>query len=242
MPDAPGQSSNGNTGGSNEPAGGAQGDGGGANTQQNQSQNTNQSAQFDPTALSREQLNQILEKNPEIWKVERLAELRDKSSKYDKVESEKTEAEKKALEEQGKFKELNEKVSSENATLKEQIKALTTNQQLTTKLAPLGVVDLDAALKLVDRSKITIGDDGTITGIDEAIESLKTEKAYLFNANGSTQQVGSNTNSNNGQGNSNVATFKRSQLNDPKFYAENREAILKAAAAGQIEDDLQPPK
>ena len=196
-------------------------------------------AQFDPAALTPEQLNQVLEKNPHIWKTDRLAELREKSKKFDDAEAARTAAENKALEEQGKFKELSEKQTAEIADLKGKLQTSAINQALTNKLAPLGVVDLEAAIALVDRSKITVGDDGAITGLDEAVEALKTGKAYLFNKEGgSTTTVGTPSNPGNGTGTGGTAKFKRSQLQDSKFYNEHRDEILKAQAAGQIEDDI----
>jgi hypothetical protein len=114
------------------------------------------------------------------------------------------------------------------------------NQQLTNKLAPLGVVDLEAALALVDRSQIKVEENGTVTGIDAAIEALKTGKTYLFGGEngGAKPPVGSPTNPGNGGQQSGPMKFKRSQLRDANFYKANRDEILKAQAAGQIENDL----
>lgn len=195
-------------------------------------------AQFDPTALTPEQLNQVLEKNPEIWKTPRLSELRDKSKKFDESETKRQETERKALEDQGKFKELSEQQTQTIENLQKQIKDGSISSALTGKLVPLGVVDLEGALKLVDRSKIEVADDGTVTGLDEAIEALKTGKAYLFNKGGSTTTVGTPSNPGNGNGTGGPAKFKRSQLRDSKFYQEHRDEILKAQAAGEIEDDI----
>lgn len=197
-------------------------------------------AQFDPAALTQEQLNQVLEKNPEIWKTPRLVELRDKSKKFDDAQTAATAAEQKNLEDQGKFKELSEKQSGTITELQGKLKTSTINQALTNKLAPLGVVDLEAALALIDRSKVDVDANGTVTGIDEAIEALKTGKTYLFNTEGggTTKPVGTPSNPGNGGGAPGTSTFKRSQLQDPKFYQEHRAEILKAQAAGQIEDDV----
>ncbi len=243
MPDGPSQgNSNPGNGDGGAGDGGNQNGNGGGNSQGNQPPATNGNeggAQFDPTALTPEQLNQVLEKNPHIWKTERLAELREKGKKFDTLAQEKEAADKKALEEQGKFKELSEQQASEITSLKEQLKNSTINQTLTNKLSPLGVVDLEGALKLVDRSKIEVAEDGSVTGVDEAIEALKNDKAYLFTAGGGSKpQVGTPTNTGNGGEGGGPAKFKRSQLRDPKFYQEHREEILKAQAAGLIEDDI----
>lgn len=225
-------------GGANGGAGAGNGDGG----HQNPQGGGNGAPDFNPESLTQEQINAVLEKNPLIWKSDRIAGLREKAGKYDKAESDRQAAEAKALEDQGKFKELSEKQATEITDLKTKLQNSTVNQALTNKLAPLGVVDLDAALALVDRSKITVGDDGAITGLDEAIEALKTGKAYLFNTEGGGtnggKPVGTPSNPGNGGGTSTTPTFKRSQLSDPKFYQEHRDDILKAQAEGKIEDDL----
>lgn len=46
----------------------------------------------------------------------------------------------------------------------------------------MGLVDPAVALSLLDRSKIKIEDDGKVSGVKEALDALKTEKAYLFPA------------------------------------------------------------
>lgn len=239
MPEGPSQSNPNPGNGNGTPPAGDPGNGSGTPPTTTTPPASNGGDQFDPTALTPEQLNQVLEKNPNIWKTDRLAGLRDKAKKFDDAEAAKSAAEQKALEEQGKFKELSEKQAAENATLKQQLKDATVNQALTNKLAPLGVVDLEGALKLIDRSKIEVGEDGTVTGLDEAVEALKTGKAYLFNGKGgSTTTVGTPSNPGNGGGTSGPAKFKRSQLRDSKFYQEHRDEILKAQAAGEIEDDI----
>lgn len=195
---------------------------------------------FDPAKLSQDQLNQILEKNPEIWKTGRLAELRDKAKKFDSAETARQKAEQDALTEQGKFKELSEQQTKTIEELQGKIKDGSISSALVNKLVPLGVVDLDAAIKLIDRSNITIGDDGTIAGVDEAVETLKTEKAYLFSGKPGTPSVGNPTNPSNGGGNNEPPKFKASQFRGPegaKFYQEHRDEILKAQAEGRIERD-----
>lgn len=241
--------SNNNSGGAGSGNGGGSSDGGasgsgGSNTNNdgagNGTGNSNTSA-FDPTALTPEQLNQVLEKNPHIWKADRLAELREKGKKYDDAETARQAEEAKRLQDEGKFKELSEKQTAENAKLQEKLKDSTINQALTNKLAPLGVVNLEDALKLVDRTKVEMGDDGVVSGVDQAVEALKTEKPYLFtNGGSSSTTVGNATNTGNG-GSGEGPSFKRSQLQGPegaKFYREHRDEILKAQAAGRIEDDL----
>jgi hypothetical protein len=198
-------------------------------------------ADFDPTKLTGDQIAKVLE-NPELWKQPRIAELLNHSKEYKTLQKQQSDAENARLAEEGKHKELAEKTGKENASLREQLKTSTVNQAMTNKLVGMGVVDLDAALKLVDRSNVSVDDSGNVTGVDQALEALKTGKAYLFTGQpGQPQQpkIGGPTNPNNG-GNqpTGVQKFKRSQLADREFYNANKAEIIKAVAAGMIEDDL----
>ena len=46
--------------------------------------------------------------------------------------------------------------------------------------AELGLLDPEVALTLIDPSALTVGEDGAVTGVREALESLKQRKGYLF--------------------------------------------------------------
>jgi len=75
-----------------------------------------------------------------------------------------------------------EKVEAENKASEAIVKA---NQRLVkseilNKAANLGVIDTDAAYKLLDKDDIEIDDDGNITGVEEAIKTLITAKPYLI--------------------------------------------------------------
>ena len=48
--------------------------------------------------------------------------------------------------------------------------------------ASLGLVDADVAISLLDKSKVKVKDDGSVEGVKEALEALKTSKSYLFAA------------------------------------------------------------
>lgn len=195
----------------------------------------------DLKSLDADQLQQVLE-NPNLWKLPRVAELVSKSGELKKLQDDKAAADQKALEDNNQFKELSDQLKAQVTEKDETIKNMRIDQALTNKLVPGGVVDLEAALKLVDRSKVSIDDNGNVSGIDEVIESLKTDKAYLFNKSdgGNDPNLGSPSNNNGGDGGGAPTKFKRSQLKDPKFYQEHRDEILKAMRAGLIEDDITP--
>lgn len=193
---------------------------------------------LDPSKLTPEQIAKLQE-HPEFFKTERMKRLLDDSAALKKLQDEQQKQSEQKLKDEKKFEELSQQKETENSTLREQIQNMTIDQALTTKLVPEGVVDIEAALKLADRSKIKVAEDGTVSGVDEVISALKTDKAYLFGKPGQPQ-VGGPTNPNNQP--SGPAKFKRSQLRDTAFYNEHRDEILAAQKAGLIEDDISSPK
>jgi len=197
--------------------------------------------EVDLKTLSAEQLQQVLE-NPNLWNLPRVKELRDQAAEAKTLKDAATAAENKRLEDNKEFETLAESRKTDLETAQGQIKTMRIDQALTNKLVPEGIVDLDAALKLVDRSKLTIDDNGVVSGIDEVLASLKTDKAYLFNNTGTPPDpsLGTPSNPTGGTPPTGPAKFKRSQLRDAKFYTENRDEIIKAQAAGLIEDDITP--
>lgn len=57
----------------------------------------------------------------------------------------------------------------------------------------MGLVDADAALALMDRTDVTVKDDGTVSGAKEALEALVAAKPWLKKAE-AKQPVGGGTN------------------------------------------------
>lgn len=195
--------------------------------------------EVDLTKLPGDQVQKVLE-NPELWKTDRMKQLREKAARADELEKAQKETEEKSLEEQKKFKELADKRAEEVKSLQEKVQKSHVDQVLTSKLVSEKVVNLGDALTLVDRSAIKVDEKtGEVdeSSVDAALKSLKENKAYLF-TNPSGSGIGSPTNPGEGGGDPTAKRFKRSQLKDPVFYKENREEILKAQKAGLIEDDV----
>ena len=48
-----------------------------------------------------------------------------------------------------------------------------------TESAKKGITDLDAAKKLIERATIKVNEDGTVTGVTEAVDALVKDKPYL---------------------------------------------------------------
>ena len=54
--------------------------------------------------------------------------------------------------------------------------------------AEMGLIDPETALLLIDRTKAKVGDDGTVEGVKDALDALKTSKPYLFGKAGAMAQ------------------------------------------------------
>jgi hypothetical protein len=86
-------------------------------------------------------------------------------------------AETSKLTEQGEFKKLAEKATSRATALERSL----INAELRAVAAQNGIIDLDI-VRLVDQASLAIGDDGSITGAQEAIETLRASKPWAFAA------------------------------------------------------------
>ena len=107
------------------------------------------------------------------------AEAKEQRLALEKINAEKSEAEKKKLEEEGKFKELAEKSEAEATALKKKTQELFIDQALQVEAMKQGIIDIDG-IKLADRSKVSIDETHNVTGAEEAIKDLMTRKPYLF--------------------------------------------------------------
>lgn len=198
----------------------------------------------EPAAVPGDDLAKLLDdpkilENSALWNHPRIKELREAKAQLTKHQSEAQKQQEKALEDNKKFEELATQRGDSVAKLEGQIKDMSINQALTSQLVPAGVIDIDGALKLVDKSNITIDESGQVQGLDEALASLKTDRPYLFtgeNTPPAPTPVGAGSNPGNGGGVPGAPMkFKQSQLSDPAFYKANRDAILEAQRNGLIE-------
>lgn len=132
-----------------------------------------------------EELNKIL---PEAWipknkfneltEAEKLARTQlDQTSKQ--LEELKkgatlTEEQKKQLE------TLKTQLDEQTKTHQDEVKKLRLNHAVESELSKAKAKNLKAARALLDESKIVLGEDGTIAGLKEQLESMQKENAYLF--------------------------------------------------------------
>ena len=121
-----------------------------------------------------------LAKERKKWETEFAAKVDEERKKAAMTETERLKAEKEAAEKkaQDAMRTANERL------LRAEVKA--------TAVA-LDIVDPDAAYALMDRDAVSVADDGTIKGVEDALKALIKDKPYLLRQKGA-QSVGGATN------------------------------------------------
>lgn len=196
--------------------------------------NGNQDKAIDLKSLTAEQLAEVYE-NPELFKHPRFKELAQAKQELKKLQDERAKAEDEKLKEQQEWQKLAEKHEKAAQKLKQQLQDREVEYQISEKARALGAVDPSAVLKLIDKGKITTNEDGTVTGVEEAVKGLLEEKKYLV-GKPYTPNLGGDTNP--GTETSGQMRFKASQLQDHEFFMKYEKEIGRAQTLGLIEDDL----
>jgi len=80
-----------------------------------------------------------------------------------------------------KAKQLSPEAQKQLDAANARVQALLLHSEVTKLGAAMGLVDADAAIALMDRTKIKTEGE-TVTGVQEALDALKTGKPYLFGA------------------------------------------------------------
>lgn len=188
---------------------------------------------FDPKALGDDDLKKVLE-DPRIWKQGELAELREARKELKKRQEADAKAEEEKLAGEKKFQELSDKYGKERDEWKGKYNQAVTDNAILTAASKLSPQDPDAVLKLIDRSKIEYDDNGSpkAESVSQALDDLKTNKAYLFDKP-RTPNIGGSAN----PASPNVTKVPRSQLVDPVWYAQHHKDVMSGKI--QIEDDVR---
>jgi len=171
-------------------------------------------------------IEQPVENSPAPIPYDRFKEV---NSKYQETKQQLEEYEKQKAIEQGKYKELAEKYENELKSYREQVNTERVNSAITAELAKHSPSNLDVVKRLVDMGSVTVGEDGTIEGLSQAIEKVKSEVPQLF-----TTQPPANAGVKVGTEPVGLPYFKESQLTDSSFVAANLKEIEKAQAEGRI--------
>lgn len=188
--------------------------------------------ELDLSKVSDEQFAKFFD-DPRAFQHPRFKQLNDEAKKAKDYEAQKAkEAETKLLEEK-KFEEVIKNKDTELTTLKEQIKNGAIDRTLLGEAVKAKAVNPDQIARLIDRSKIAIADDGTVSGVTEAINELIKSSPYLFGSD--AKPIGTPANPADPTP---TTKFKRSQFNDFKFYKEHEKEMDEALRNGLVENDL----
>jgi hypothetical protein len=104
----------------------------------------------------------------------RFKSLNERAKKADELEQAAAKAAEEAAKEQGKFEDLYKTANERAEKAEAAVKQVRIENAVTVEAAKLGVIDPAAAIKLMDQSGISVSDDGTISGVAEAVKALQT--------------------------------------------------------------------
>lgn len=188
---------------------------------------------FDPKTIGDADFEKIYD-DPRTFKHPRFKSLAERAKKADEFEAQAKQAEEQKLIETKQFQELAAKRAEELGAIQSKHSQTLQDMQIMQEAAKIGVVDLNAVLKLIDRSRISVAGD-TVVGAKEALESLLANSPYLKGKPSNGTGGGTAPGDDNGGS----PRFKLSQLQDPRFYKEHEKDIMAAMAKGQVEDDMR---
>ena len=155
--------------------------------------------------LSKEQIDQIMDQNGQDIEEFRTNANREKlradglQTQLDTLTTDLTNARNDA----STLREVQASLDAANA----KVKAYQRNESILGALGAFKPRDAKMLVKLLDDEKITIADDGTISGLNEQVEALKASSAYLFSDSPDTR--GGNPNPGNGGGAFDMNAFLR---------------------------------
>lgn len=195
----------------------------------------NANAPFDTAKISDADFEKIFD-DPRTFNHSRFKDLNELAKKGKAADEAEAKRQQEEAVRKGDFDKVLGEKDGKITELQTIIKTQGINAALTIAASKLNAVDIDAVLALVDRSKISVEDSGKVSGIEDALKTLQTSKAYLFGKQG-TQRLGSGANPNQAD-TGELRRFKHSQIIDPVFYRANEKDILASQKAGLIENDL----
>lgn len=154
---------------------------------------------------------------------ERFAEVNQKATEatkqaatlqaqLDKIASDKKAADEAALAEQGKFKELAATKDADIATLKAQFQNAAITNAVILAAGAAGAIDPAAVVALLDKSKVKFEADGSVSGVQEAVDALLKEKKYLIRQTGSGYQMGAGGGGGSGEEKANLTDLLRQAI------------------------------
>jgi hypothetical protein len=143
-------------------------------------------------------------------------DLKTKASEFDKIkEANQSELEKA----QTRAQELEEKATkAEQRAMQMAIRSAVINEASKQK-----AISPEAVYKLIDTGTLTVKEDGTVEGVNEAVTALLGDNTFLVG-------TGFTGSSDGGQRGNGITIHKRSKIAEPKYFQDHRADILAAQA------------
>lgn len=187
---------------------------------------------FDPSTLTDDDFHKVFE-DQRLFTHPRFKALNEQAKRASELEKANEEAENARLKEQGKYQELAQKQADRADALSRELETTRIDNLISAEANKLGITDLEAATKLINRQGISVGKDGSISGVEAAVQALAESKSYLVDKTKQVPTIGSPTNpanTNTSQGA--TRQFKASEIADPSFYREHAKEIDVSLKAG----------
>lgn len=159
------------------------------------------------------------------------AEAADYRKRLRELESKVKADEEAKMTEQERLQKRLAELERQNTEYQQSIQARTLEYEVKLHAARLGVVDPEAAYRLLDLKEVEFDEDGKPTNVERTLKALIAAKPYLTGGGGQVSPTNPAQGKIGGQ-----QIFTAAQLKDPKFFAANREAILQAVREGRIQE------
>lgn len=171
---------------------------------------------------------------PERFDAEYVARLRAEAAGYRKrvreLEQVAKQNEDAKLSETERLQKRLAELERQQSTYEQERQERTLRYEVMLAAGRMGIVDPEAAYRLLDLASIEFDADGRPQAIDKALTELVQQKPYL------RVQVSSGNPTNPARAGGS-ATFTKGQIADRAFWNAHREEILRAMAEGRIVDD-----
>lgn len=181
----------------------------------------------------------------EVYKSKRFKELNDRTKNAEaelaELKSQQQKAAEDKLKEKEEFKTLYEKSQTELGEL--QTKQAQTNREhaIVSAAIKAGAQNPNDVVKLIGSDAVTVAEDGTVSGAEDAVSALLKEKTYLVGEGGDGKPKNIGTGASPNADGSAKPTYKLSDLQkkmkDHAWYTEHKDEIKAAEKEGRIDFD-----
>jgi len=191
----------------------------------------NPPSEFDTSKISDEQFAKVFD-DKRTFNHPRFKELLEAKKERDAIKAAKQKEEEDRMIKNKEFEALVKKKDEEIQSIKQENQTIRVNNAIASEALAQGATDTDAVSKLIDKSTIKLNEDGSISGIKEAVQKLLTEKAYL-----KIKKIKLGNGTNPPDADLGEEEFTMSQIQDPVFYQKNYQKIQLAMRKGKIKED-----